>query len=90
MPDLPADVIDLADSHRDMPTDFLPPMATATQLAEFLQTTPAALAQDRYLGRGVPFIKVGKRVRYLRTDVLQYLERNRAQRTDDPRGAGVA
>jgi len=60
-------------------SDSLPPVATAEQLAEYLQTTVGSLAQDRYLRRGVPFTKVGKRVRYLRADVLAYLEQNRAQ-----------
>ena len=62
----------------DEPLDRMPPVATAAQVAEFLQMTRGSLAQDRYLGRGVPFTKVGKRVRYLRADVLTYLERNRA------------
>jgi hypothetical protein len=39
----------------------LPSLMTAKQLAEFLQTTEAALAQDRYLGQGIPFVKYGKR-----------------------------
>jgi hypothetical protein len=54
-----------------------------------MRTTTNSLAQDRYLGRGVPFIKVGRRVRYSRSDVLAYLERNTMQRTDDPRGGAA-
>jgi hypothetical protein len=65
----------------DVLSNYLPPVATAEQVADILQTTPGALAQDRYLGRGVPFIKVGKRVRYLRADVMAYLEQHRTQRT---------
>ncbi len=60
----------------------LPQVITPKQLAEFFQTTEASLAQDRYLGRGVPFIKVGnKRVRYLREDVLAYCESQRRTQT---------
>lgn len=55
----------------------LPEVATAKQLAPFLGTTEAALAQDRYLGRGIPFTKIGRRVRYLRSDVLKFLADNR-------------
>jgi hypothetical protein len=55
----------------------LPPIATGPQLATVLQTTVDALAQDRYRRRGVPFVKVGGRVRYLRADVLAYLAANR-------------
>ncbi|MCV7311019.1 hypothetical protein H7J89_10340 [Mycobacterium paraffinicum] len=38
----------------------------------------ASLAQDRYLRKGVPFTRVGgRRIRYLRDDVLKYLQANR-------------
>jgi hypothetical protein len=56
----------------------LPPLATPSQLAEILQTTVDSLAQDRYRRRGVPWTKVGGRVRYLREDVLAYLVANRS------------
>jgi hypothetical protein len=55
----------------------LPPIATATQVAAVLQTSVEALAQDRYRRRGVPWVKVGGRVRYMREDVLSYLTANR-------------
>ncbi|WP_104183588.1 helix-turn-helix domain-containing protein [Mycobacterium avium] len=67
----------------------LPPLLTPPELAQVLRTTTNSLAQERYLGRGVPFIKNGRRILYARSDVLAYLEQNRAQRTDDPRGAGA-
>ncbi len=66
-----------------MKVDELPVIITPPELAEFLRTTVNSLAQDRYLGRGVPFIRVGRRVRYARSDVLTYLEANTCQRTDD-------
>nr|WP_194074143.1 helix-turn-helix domain-containing protein [Mycobacterium talmoniae] len=57
----------------------LPEVMTAKQLAAFLHISEASLAQDRYLRRGVPFVKVGnKRVRYMREDVLNYLAANRS------------
>lgn len=55
----------------------LPPVATAAQVAAVLQTTVDSLAQDRYRRRGLPFVKVGGRVRYLRADVVAYLTDNR-------------
>ncbi|BCZ24846.1 helix-turn-helix domain-containing protein [Mycobacterium senriense] len=68
----------------------LPEVMTSAELAKFMRTTPASLAQDRYLGRGVPFVRFGeRRVRYLRSDVLAYLAANRMQRTDDQRSAVV-
>ena len=70
--------------------DELPAMITPPELARLLRTTTNSLAQDRYLGRGVPFVRHGRKVLYARTDVLAYLDQNRCQRTDDPRGVGVA
>lgn len=58
-------------------TEDLPPVATAGQVASVVQTTVDALAQDRYRRRGIPYVKLGGRVRYLREDVLAYLAANR-------------
>ena len=54
----------------------LPELSTCAQLAKVLQITTAALAQDRYRGYGIPYIKMGRRIRYRRQDVIDYLERN--------------
>lgn len=72
-----------------MTTLELPAVMTTKELGAILGLSSASLCQDRYLGIGIPFIKIGaKRVRYLRDDVLKYLQDNRMQRTDDRRGAG--
>jgi hypothetical protein len=63
----------------------LPSLATPAEVAEYLRTTTAALAQDRYKGTGPKFIKHGSRVLYRWSDVLEWLDRNTIQRTDDPR-----
>lgn len=55
----------------------LPPVAKAEQVAVVVQTTVDALAQDRYRRRGIPYVKIGGRVRYLREDVLKFLADNR-------------
>ncbi len=55
----------------------LPEIATSAQVALAFHTTEGALAQDRYVGHGLPYIKVGRRVRYLRTDIVTYLEASR-------------
>lgn len=57
-------------------------LMTPEQLAEFLQVSTGSLANDRYLGRGVRFIKLGKLVRYRRSDVLAHLDENVHTRTD--------
>jgi hypothetical protein len=63
----------------------LPPLATPAEVAEYLHTTTAALAQDRCNVTGPKFIKRGSRVLYRWSDVLEWLDRNTFQRTDDPR-----
>jgi predicted DNA-binding transcriptional regulator AlpA len=65
--------------------DELPALATPAEVAQYLHTTTASLAQDRYKGTGPRFIKRGRRVLYRRSDVLEWLDRNTIQRTDDPR-----
>jgi hypothetical protein len=55
----------------------LPEISTAADLAPVIGSTVEALSQDRYLGRGLPYVKIGRRVRYLRADVIAYLEANR-------------
>jgi hypothetical protein len=63
----------------------LPALATPVEVAEYLRTTTAAFAQDRYKGTCPKFIKRGSRVLYRWSDVLEWLDRNTFQRTDDPR-----
>lgn len=55
----------------------LEPVSTPEELAPVMKTTVNALAQDRYRGVGIPYVKFGKRVRYLRADVARYLADNR-------------
>ena len=61
-----------------------PALATPAEVAEYLHTTTAALAQDRYKGTEPKFIKRGSRVLYRWRDVLEWLDRNTFQRTDEP------
>lgn len=59
-------------------TDFDPPeIMLPHEVAELLRTTTNSLAQDRYLRRGVPYIKAGRRILYARADVLDYLTGNK-------------
>jgi len=70
------------------PAASLPDLATTTELAEFLKCHPQGLANARYLGRGIPFIKLSTgRVRYLKADVLAYLEERRVVPDPAPRKA---
>jgi hypothetical protein len=55
----------------------LPDVATPKQTADYVGSTVQALAQDRYLNRGLPYCRYGGRIRYLRQDVLHYMADNR-------------
>jgi hypothetical protein len=61
----------------------LPPLATPVEVAEYLRTTTAALAQDRDKGTGPKFIKRGSRVLYRWSNVVEWLDHNIFQRTDE-------
>jgi hypothetical protein len=41
----------------------------------------STLRNDRYMGRGFPYCKIGKSVRYLLDDVLAYVEAGRIKTT---------
>ncbi len=59
----------------------MPEFLTPAELAQLLRTTTNSLSQDRYLGRGVRFIRAGRRILYARSDVLAYLEANTFQQS---------
>jgi hypothetical protein len=61
-------------------------LGTPPEVAEYLHTSVAQLAQFRYRGIGPRFVKVGRRVLYRWSDVADWLDRNTMQRTDDPHG----
>ena len=53
------------------------------QLAELFDCSPRTLERQRLEGTGVPFIRVGRLVRYRLTDVQAYIERQRCTSTSD-------
>jgi hypothetical protein len=55
----------------------MPAIMTPDELAPVLGLTVGALANDRFRRVGIPYVKHGKRVRYLRADVARYLVANR-------------
>lgn len=44
------------------------------------------LRNDRFLGKGIPYTKMGKSVRYFIPDVVAYMEARRVSTSDDPVG----
>lgn len=71
------------DHHAALGIDLsaLPPVITPDELAAILKVTPEALAQERYRGSGIPYVKWGARIRYLAADVARFMADNRRQGT---------
>jgi hypothetical protein len=47
---------------------------TPKQLADLLQVTEGTLANQRTEGRGIPFVKIEKAVRYRAVDLDEYMK----------------
>lgn len=54
----------------------VPVLWTQRQTADYLRVSEKWLERDRWLGATIPFIKVGRSVRYRATDVVAYLAVN--------------
>ncbi|MDN4518141.1 helix-turn-helix domain-containing protein [Mycolicibacterium austroafricanum] len=66
-----------ADTGLDL--SMLPVIMTAEELAPAIHVSVGSLAQDRYRNRGIPYIRMGRRIRYARADVARYLAANRSE-----------
>ena len=55
----------------------LPQFLSEIEVAKILSISRATLQQNRWLGRGIPFLKVGRSVRYAVTDLQAFIEANR-------------
>jgi hypothetical protein len=55
----------------------LPEFLTPKETAKVLRKAEASLAQDRYLDRGLPYTRAGRKILYARADILAYLAANR-------------
>lgn len=51
-------------------------LLTPDQTAERFGTTPGALRADRHRGRGLPYVRIGGRIRYRVADIEAYLAEN--------------
>ena len=47
---------------------------TEKQVAEITNRALSTIRNDRFLNRGMPYIKIGKSVRYNLQDVINYME----------------
>ena len=52
----------------------LDPLMTEQQLADLLGKSPKTLEADRGKGVGIPYVRVGRSIRYRTSDVEKYLD----------------
>ena len=50
---------------------------TEFQVAEIMSQSVQTLRNHRFLGKGLPYLKIGRSVRYLAEDVERYLRKHR-------------
>lgn len=60
-----------------------PQLLTSDQAAEFLGVTPGTLAVWRCVARyKLPYVKIGRNVRYEESDLREWLESRKVRRTE--------
>jgi len=52
---------------------------TEKEVAELGIKSRQALRNDRWLGRGINYYRVGRSIRYFKKDIAAYLKRNRVK-----------
>lgn len=57
-------------------TTTVPVLWDQRQTAEYLDVSPKWLERDRWQGATIPYLKVGRAVRYRAADVITYVNRN--------------
>lgn len=68
---------EFAESHPDA-------LVTTAQVAAWLDCSEAKLERDRWAGSGLPYIKHGRHVRYVKRVVVEHVQREiRASTSDD-------
>ena len=57
-------------------TATVPVLWTQREAADYLGISEKKLERDRWVGPTIPFVKIGRHVRYRAADVVAYLDRN--------------
>ena len=60
----------------------MPNILTQKQAAEYLGFSEKKLERDRWCERRIPFVKMGRHVRYRATDLVAYVESNLVDAND--------
>jgi predicted DNA-binding transcriptional regulator AlpA len=59
------------------------------EAAEFLRTSTSTLAKRRLNGDGPKFCRIGRAIRYRKSDLDEFMVRSRVQSTSDTSKSGV-
>jgi len=61
----------------------LPYLMTTDEFCAYTRKSPKTAEADRLKGRGCPYVKIGRAVRYKADDVMRYLEQHTMTSTAD-------
>lgn len=53
-------------------------MFSQETVAAILDCSLATIERDRWIGNGIPFVKIGRLVRYRKTDICTWLEEHKS------------
>ena len=56
-----------------------PKYITEKEVSEITGRALSTLRNERFLGKGIPYIKIGKSVRYKYDDVIEFMESRKIQ-----------
>lgn len=65
----------------------VPTLLSPRQAADYLARSERWLEQDRWRGPTIPYIKIGRAVRYRAEDIAAYIERNVIEPSETGRAA---
>jgi excisionase family DNA binding protein len=51
----------------------LPALLTQEEVANYLRISTKTLERDRWLKQGLPFVKIGRSVRYRASDIAEFI-----------------
>jgi hypothetical protein len=55
---------------------------TTGEVSRWIKASTGGLANDRWRCKGLPYLKIGGKVRYLKSDILKYLEDKKIRPSD--------
>jgi excisionase family DNA binding protein len=64
--------------------DAMPRLLTTEQTAQILGISPSTLAKARVFGGKLPFVKLGRSVRYRLEDILSFIDQQTRVSTSQP------